>query len=140
MSSTAIIYPAITMFALTLGVIFSMGIARRNAVVRGEVRMSYFRTYIEGTQPTRLHILSRHVQNHFEVPPLFYVGVIFIFVTGMVSSLTVSLAWLFVIVRCVHTYIHLGSNNVRHRFYAFVTSLLILAGLWVTLFISLIRA
>ncbi len=140
MASTAIIYPAIAMFALTLGALLVLGISRYKAIARGDVRMSYFRTYDTGTQPARLQILSRHAQNHFEVPPLFYIGVLFVFVTDSVSSAAVSFAWLFVAMRCVHAYIHLGSNNVRHRFYAFIISLIFLAGLWLTLLISLISS
>jgi hypothetical protein len=46
-------------------------------------------------------------------------------------------AWLFVATRCVHSYIHLGSNDVSRRFFTFGVSLLWLAGLWATLLFTL---
>lgn len=137
MNSTTILYPAIAMFALTFGAILSLGFARYRAIRRGDVRISFFRTYDEGSQPPRLHLLARHVQNHFEVPPLFYVGVLLTFVSGSVNMPAVIFAWLFVAARCVHSYIHLGSNNVSRRFFTFGASLIFLAGLWLTLLYSL---
>lgn len=133
MNPVLILYPAVAMFALTLGCIFYLGLARFRAIRRGEVRISYYRTYDKGTQPERLQVLGRHVQNHFEVPPLFHLGVILAYVTQSVTALTLTLAWLFVAARLVHTYIHLGSNNVSVRFFTFGTSLLVLCGLWGTL-------
>ncbi len=137
MNSTAILYPAIAMFTLTFGAILSLGLARYRAIQRRDVRISFFRTFDEGSQPPHLHLLARHVQNHFEVPPLFYVGVLLTFVSGSVTTLTVTFAWLFVAARCVHSCIHLGSNNVSRRFFTFGASLIFLAGLWLTFLYSL---
>ena len=137
MDSQAILYPAIAMFALTVGVLLSLGFVRYGAIRRGDVRISFFRTYDEGSQPQRLHLLARHVQNHFEVPPLFYVAVLLIFVSDSVSPLSVAFAWLFVATRCVHSYIHLGSNNVSLRFLTFGVSVTFLIGLWLMLLYSL---
>jgi hypothetical protein len=52
------------------------------------------------------------VQNRFEVPPLFHVGLLLTLLTGPVSALSVELAW-GSSRRCVHSYIHLGSNGVK---------------------------
>jgi len=134
---TAILYPGIAMFSLTFSAILALGIARYRAIQRREVSIKYFRTYDQGSQPPRLHVLARHVQNHFEIPPLFYFGLLFTFVTGSVNVVAVCLAWLFVAARCVHSYIHLGSNNVSHRFFTFGVSLVLLAGLWAALLYSL---
>ena len=81
--------------------------------------------------------MARHVQNHFEVPPLFHIGVILTFVSDSVTATSVVLAWLFVATRCVHSYIHLGSNNVSLRFATFGVSIAFLAGLWLSLLYSL---
>jgi hypothetical protein len=135
----SIVYPAIAMFALTLSTIFALGVARFRAVQRREVSLAFYRTYDEGEQPARLHLLGRHVQNHFEVPPLFYAGVLFTLITGTVTGLSVALAWAFVAARCVHSFIHLGSNNVSHRFFTYAVSMLFLAGLWGALLVALLR-
>lgn len=138
MNPDAILYPAIAMFLLTFSILLWLGLSRYKAIHDGSVSIRYFRTYDEGIQPERLHLLSRHVQNHFEVPPLFYAGVLFTFASGSVTTLSVVLAWLFVAARCVHSFIHLGSNNVSVRFFTFGVSLLCLAGLWVCLAAALL--
>ncbi len=137
MSTELIIYPALAMFALTMGNILYLGLCRYRAIHKGEVRISFFRGYNEGSQPERLHILGRHVQNHFEVPPLFYVGVILAYITQSVGTPTLIFAWLFVASRCMHTCIHLGNNNVSHRFFTYGFGLFMLIGLWGSILVSM---
>jgi len=136
----AILYPSIAMFALTIGVLMLLGASRYKAVRNRNVRISFYRTYDEGSQPARLHLLSRHMQNHFEVPPLFHIGVLLSFVVGSTGIAALGFAWLFVATRCLHTYIHLGSNNVTHRFFTFGASLIFLVGLWTTLLATLLSS
>ena len=138
MEPVTILYPGIAMFALTLAVIAYLGASRYSAIHRKDVSIKYFRTYNEGGQPERLHLISRHVQNHFEVPPLFYIGILFTFVSGSVTTAGVAFAWLYFALRCVHAYIHLGSNNVSQRFFSFGLSLLALAGLWGSLLVCVL--
>lgn len=133
-----ILYPGIAMFALTFGAIGYLGASRYAAIQRSDVSIKYFRTYNEGQQTERLHLLGRHVQNHFEVPPLLYIGILFAFVSGSVTQAAVFFAWSYVALRCVHSYIHLGSNNVSRRFFTFGTSLIALAGLWGSIVVSLL--
>jgi len=40
------------------------------------------------------------------------------------------LSWLFVAARLVHIIIHTGSNNVRYRMFAFLTSFAALTAMW----------
>jgi len=140
MEPTAIVFPAIAMFFITFGMVARMAVLRVGAVRRGEISIRYYRLYDEGAEQGRLRQISRHVQNHFEVPPLFYFGLLFSFVTGSVGALSVAFAWLFVAARCVHSWIHLGSNDVSRRFFTFALSLVFLAGLWATLLVSLLRS
>ncbi len=138
MNPHSILFPSIAMFALSFGCLLALGRARYQAIHHGDVKLSFFRTYDEGSQPARLHLLARHVQNHFEIPPLLHIGVLATFVTDSVNPTGLAFAWLFVVARFVHTYIHLGSNNVSRRFATFGVSLFGLAGLWVTLLFSLL--
>lgn len=138
MTSTAILYPGIAMFCLTLLVMLRLGFARYTAIHDQSVSIKYFRTFNEGSQPERLHLLSRHMQNHFEIPPVFYAGILFTYVSGAVTGLSVALAWLFFFTRCVHSAIHLGPNNVSARFFTFGASLVFLAGIWIALLVSLL--
>ena len=138
MQPSAIVFPAIAMFFLTSAMIGLLAIRRLTAVRRGEISLAYFKLYNLGMQPDALQQIGRHVQNHFEVPPLFYVVVLFLYVTGTVTALTVGLAWTYVALRVVHSLIHLGSNDVNLRFTAFGASLLVLTGLWLSLLFALL--
>lgn len=138
MDSRLILFPAVAMFTLTLSVILRLGFARYSAIHNHAVSIKYFRTYDDGDQPAHLHLLSRHVQNHFEVPPLFHVGVLLAFVAVAVTPAALVFAWTYFTLRCIHTYIHLGSNNVSIRFFTFGASLVALAGLWGCVFVGLI--
>ena len=69
------------MFFLTVALIARMAYLRYlTAVQRGEI-LRYYRLYNEGEQPPALQLIGRHVQNHFEVPPLFHAAVLFLYVT-----------------------------------------------------------
>lgn len=139
MNPTNILLPSIAMALLTLGLLLYMGLRRVAAVKRGEVSIKFYRAYRDGEQPERLHVLGRHIQNHFEVPPLFHLVVLATYVTGLVDLASVGLAWAFVALRCVHTLVHLGSNRVSRRFNVFALSVLVLIALWVNLFIGLLN-
>ncbi len=136
MDASAIIFPAVAMFMLTFSVVAYTGVSRLAAVRRGDVSIRYYRRYNEGEQTARLQVIGRHLQNHFEVPPLFYAAVLFLYVTGSVTPAAVALAWLYFASRCVHSFIHLGSNNVTHRFIAFGVSGVILTCLWILLLVA----
>ena len=53
--------------------------------------------------------------NQFELPVLFYVLTILAFVTHKAGVAFVILAWIFVIFRLLHAYVHTTSNVVRVR-------------------------
>jgi hypothetical protein len=134
----AIVYPAVAMFLLTVSLIVRMAYLRITAVQRGEVSIRYYRLYNEGEQPEKLQQIGRHVQNHFEAPPLFHAATLFLYVTGSVTPLAVGLAWAYVGLRGVHTFIHLGRNDVRQRLLAYGASMIVLTGMWLLLLGSLL--
>ena len=140
MDRNAILYPGIAMFFLTFAMVLYLGVARYLAIRRGDVSIKFYRLFAEGQQPERLQLISRHVQNHFEIPPLFYVVLLFTHVAGHVTAHAVGLAWLYFVSRCLHSYIHLGNNNVSHRFFAYGASGFILASLWLSVLASLLRS
>src|SRR4029453_16523320 len=138
MDANAIVFPAIAMFFLTFSVAVQLGRRRVRAVRRGDVSIGYFRLYNQGAQPDDLQLIGRHMQKHFEVPPLFYAVLLFLYVTGSVTPLAVALAWLYVALRGVHTFVHLGSNDVQRRLAVWAASGLVLAGLWLALLVSVV--
>jgi len=76
-------------------------------------------------------------RNLFEVPVLFYVLCLALYMTHRQGAVWLALCWLFVALRAVHSAIHCTYNNVMHRFFVYVTSTVLLFGLWVWLGIQL---
>ncbi len=70
--------------------------------------------------------VSNNIANQFESPVLFHILCIIIFLTNTTSLFTLSLASAFVALRYVHTFIHIGTNYVPHRFLAFLLSVVVL--------------
>ncbi len=69
--------------------------------------------------------------NLLELPMLFYVVCLVLYVTAGGSLLAVYVAWAYVILRVVHSMIHLTYNHVLHRLAAFTLSNAALVSLWV---------
>ncbi|MCH7509453.1 MAG: MAPEG family protein [Proteobacteria bacterium] len=135
-----IIYPMFAMFSLTIFAVFRMAYLRYTAAKSGEINPRYFKTYSGYDEPEHLRVMSRHVINLYEMPLLFYVVGILILQTGQTGVLTLSLAWAYVGLRYIHSYIHLTSNKVMHRFRVFVLGCFALIALWLTLIIRLMTA
>jgi hypothetical protein len=131
-----ILYPVFAMLALTMAVGMRMGYARYTAVRGKRVDPGYYELY-RGEEPAELRKLSRHYGNLLEIPPLFYVVCIIAYVSGQQGALLVTLAWLYVLLRLVHTLIHLGSNVVINRFRVFALSVVVLAAMMVLVFLGL---
>jgi hypothetical protein len=71
-----------------------------------------------------------NLANLFELPVLFYVGLIVFHVTGTADGTVLVLAWLYVGLRIAHSIIHITYNRVMHRFTVYALSSLVLFGLW----------
>lgn len=72
-------------------------------------------------------------RNLFEMPVLFYTLCIILLVTGKADASYVSLAWVYVALRYLHSAIHCSYNNVNHRFMAFGASCVVVWAMWVRL-------
>jgi hypothetical protein len=134
-----IFYPVFALLALTLAVLIRMGLARYGAVKQREADGRYYELY-QGEELPRLRVLSRHYSNLLETPPLFYIACIIAFITGQQGLPVIVLAWAYVALRFLHTFIHLGGNVVVNRFRVFVLSVLVLVALLVVLFVGIIQA
>jgi hypothetical protein len=69
-------------------------------------------------------------KNLFEMPVFFYVLCLALLVTRQVGLTMLVLAWAFVGLRVVHSFIHIGYNKVMHRFYVWALSHGVLAVMW----------
>lgn len=140
LSPNHILYPVFAMFFLVAAVLLRMRTMRFAAVRNKEVRASFYRAYQGDDEPEALRVIARHFTNLFEVPVLFYVGALMTYVTQQVNYWLVFCAWTYVALRYVHTYVHLTANNVIVRFSIYFASGFVLAVMWASLLVQLLRA
>jgi hypothetical protein len=132
MRNPAIFYPMFALAAWTLVVLLLIPIARTRAARRREVVIDDFKYGESPTVPPAVSIPNRNYMNLLELPMLFYVVCIVLYVTAGASTTTIVLAWAFVVLRITHSLIHLSYNRVVHRLAAFTASNVALVVLWAT--------
>ncbi len=76
---------------------------------------------------------SDNFRNLCELPVLFYALCLTHALLGSAAPLDLALAWGFVVLRAIHSGIHLTYNRVMHRFAAYIASALLLWAGWVRL-------
>lgn len=122
--------PAFAMVALTAVVMARMLFERTRQMRAGRI---HFRDIPSGSQMAARFADTRAADNYrnlFEMPVLFYLALVVTAIAGLVTPLSLGLAWAYVALRVVHSAIHCGYNRVMHRFYAFLASNLVLWALW----------
>jgi len=140
MRNPAILYPMFALAAWTLVVLLLIPFARVRSARRREVVVDDFKYGESATVPPAVSIPNRNFMNLLELPMLFYVVCIVLYVTAGASTATIALAWAFVALRIVHSLIHLSYNHVVHRLAAFSASNVALVMLWVTAGVHLAAA
>ena len=137
MRQELIFYPLFIMVALS----FSVGIygmfMRYRAVVRDGLRLAYFKHNSEASPPDYMLRTDQNYSNQFELPVLFYAAIMLCFLTSSVDLLSLALAWLFVISRLGHSYVHIRFNKVMQRRRYFLFGYFVLLALWFKLVIQL---
>lgn len=78
--------------------------------------------------------------NLLQVPVLFYVLCLAVAQSGSGGELFLAGAWAYVLLRVLHSAIQITHNRVPHRFYAWLTSNLILIALWIKFAVDVLRA
>ena len=130
MTVTDLLLPVFVEVGLTFFLMFWMGILRRRALSSGAVSPGDI-SLREPKWPPRALQVAYSFQNQFELPMLFYALVAFILITSTNSLIFVILAWVFVLSRIVHAYIHTGSNELYSRSVALGVGAIALVAMWV---------
>lgn len=137
MHSADILYPMFGLVGLTFVVLLQIPIARFRAAFAGKVTADDFRLGESSDVPEPVRLPNRNYMNLLELPILFYVGCLALYVTDRADAAMCTLAWVYVALRALHTLIHLTYNHVIHRLSVFALSNFVLATLWVRFFLSL---
>ena len=130
MTVDAILLPLFVQVGLTFFLLFWTGSVRVAAVRGREVRIPDI-ALGQPAWPARVTQISNAYHNQLELPLLFYVLVILALFTRKADTFFVVLAWMFVATRLVHAAIHVTSNDVQRRFFAFLVGALILFIMWI---------
>ena len=131
MTQFSIFAPVGALVLLTFAVLIQIPIRRFRAGAAGQIVADDFKFGESSTVPGHVSIPNRNYMNLLELPMLFYVVCLILFVTAGTTNLAVAVAWAYVALRIVHSLIHLTYNRVMHRLTAFAISSTVLALLWV---------
>jgi hypothetical protein len=139
MTVQAVLLPVFVLVGITFWLLFWTGYARVGAIKRGEARMKEV-ALGQPNWPPRVTQIANAYHNQLQLPLLFYVLVALALFTRKADLLFVVMSWLFVLARIVHVAIHVTSNYVPNRFYAFAAGAVILLLMWIIFAVRLLLA
>lgn len=139
MSVTSLLLPVFVQVALTFGLMTWMAALRVRAIRTRAVRPKDI-ALRQSNWPERATQVANSFHNQLELPVLFYVLVAFILITRTNSDVFVILAWIYVLTRFIHAFIHTGANEVDKRFYAMAAGMVTLIAMWVIFVIRILTA
>ena len=126
----AIFWPVIAQVLLVLAVSVRMYLVRVGEMRERRIRPQAIAT--SQTAAAALHNVAAadNFRNLFEAPVLFFVVCGALAITDTVTPLQVGLAWTYVGLRAIHSFIHVTYNRVIHRLLAYVASMACLFLMW----------
>lgn len=107
MSQLLILQPVAVLALFTLLVLLLMPYQRVKAVREKHITPDDFKYGESANVPPCVRIPNRNMMNLLELPLLFYVAAIILFITSKVDTTFVYLAWAYVALRVGHSAIHL---------------------------------
>jgi hypothetical protein len=114
MTVQAILLPLFVEVILTFALLIWLAPLRARDFSSGAVRADDV-ALREPNWSKRSMQVSYAFSNQFELPVLFYVLTILAFITHLAGVVFVVLAWIFVIFRLLHAYVHVTNNKIRLR-------------------------
>ena len=137
MSIQMILAPLFVQVVLTFAVGFWLPAIGIPAMRRGEVDPGNV-ALREPNWPKRVLQVRNSYQNQLELPVLFYVLTILAIITKHADLLFVIMAWIFVLSRLVHAYIHVTTNDLRLRGPWFGVGAFTLAIMWIVFMVRIL--
>ena len=113
MDNTLILYPILPVVFLNFFVVFHMRYVIEKAIKKREVRYRWFRVY-KGSAPEDMLAARHHYKNFFEMPILFYLLCILLYIIDDVRDLDLWITWLFVVFKYIHTLYELLRLDAAH--------------------------
>jgi hypothetical protein len=134
MDQALIFQPMGALVALTFVVLVFIPLRRFRAAFSGKVKRDDFKFGESPSVPGEVSIPNRNYMNLLELPMLFYVLCLALFVSQRVTAMELYLAWTYVGLRALHSFVHMTFNHVLVRLVFFAASNLVLLAMWVMFF------
>jgi hypothetical protein len=139
MSLQAVLLPLFVQVALTFGLWFWMAYYRVTLIRSRQVHPRDV-ALREPNWPPHVLQVANAAHNQLEIPVLFYVLTILAIMTRQADLVFVVLAWLFVLARLAHAFIHVTSNRVSIRGPLFGLSLMVLFIMWLIFIVRVLAS
>ena len=139
-SATAILWPAVAMAGLTFVVWVRLYQLRLGEMARKRIDAQDLANAADSLRLLVDTRASDNFRNLFELPVLFYAGVLLAAQLGVSDAVSLALAWAFVGLRAVHSIVHCTYNHVMTRFVAYALATLALAAFWMRVALVLAAA
>ena len=130
MTIQMVLLPVFVQVALTFALLIWMASVRTASVTRGETKLRDI-ALGQSAWPAKPTQISNCYDSQFQIPLLFYVLVVLAWMTKQADLIFVVMAWIFVLSRLAHAYIHTGSNHVPTRFRVFAVGMIVLLLMWI---------
>jgi hypothetical protein len=139
MTIQMVLLPVFIQVALTLLLLMWTARSRTLSLTRGETKMRDI-ALGQANWPARQTQIANSYNSQFQLPLLFYVVVLWAWITRSADLAFVVLEWLFVLLRIGHAYVHTTSNYVPRRFMVFAAGMVVLLIMWVYLAFKIFTA
>jgi len=137
----AILWPTFALVALIILVWFWLTVERGRHIKRkpptaedfatGEAALRYF---------TPVEMPANNFRNLFEMPVLYFAIVPLLMITHQGNAVQVALAWAFVLLRAVHSFIHIVVRKVMIRAPVYWLGSAVLMAMWIGFAVDIARA
>ena len=137
----AILWPTFALVALIILVWFWLTVERGHHIKRrpptvedfatGEAALRYF---------TPVEMPANNFRNLFEMPVLYFAIVPLLMITHQGNHVQVALAWAFVLLRAVHSFIHIVVRKMMIRAPVYWLGSAVLMAMWIGFAVDIARA
>jgi hypothetical protein len=137
LSLATVLLPLFVEVILTFALLFATGALRSGDLRAGTVKPQDIGLR-EPNWPGRTAQVGNAFSNQTELPTLFYVLTILAYFSHHAGLLFVVLAWVFVLFRLLHAYVHVTSNILNLRGALFGLGAIVLAVMWVVFMVEVL--
>ena len=134
----AILWPTFALVGLIIIVWASLVLARVGHIRRNPPKAADFAS---GEQALRyfqpVEMPSNNFSNLFEMPVLYFALVPLLLITSQATHVQVTLAWVYVALRVLHSFIHIVVRKVTLRAIVYWLSSGVLIAMWVGFFVDI---